>query len=122
VTDVKVSLPEDEVQVFVEHGGGKLSCPKCGKTCPGYDKRSRRWRHLDTCQLKTLLVADVPRVQCAEHGVVNVSVPWAGAGSGFTVMFEALVIDWLQAASISAVAVRMKLSWNAFDGIMQRVR
>ena len=120
VTDVKVSLPEDEVEVFVEHGGSKLSCPKCGKTCPGYDKRTRRWRHLDTCQLKTLLVADVPRVQCAEHGVVNVSVPWAEPGSGFTAMFEALVIDWLQAASISAVADRMKLSWNAVDGIMQR--
>ncbi len=120
VTDVKVSLPEDEVEVIVEHGGGKLSCPKCGKTCPGYDKRRRRWRHLDTCQLKTLLVADVPRVECAEHGVVNVSVPWAEPGSGFTAMFEALVIDWLQVASISAVADRMKLSWNAVDGIMQR--
>ena len=120
VTDVKVSLPEDEVEVFVEHGGSKLSCPKCGKTCPGYDKRTRRWRHLDTCQLKTLLVADVPRVQCAEHGVVNVSVPWAEPGSGLTAMFEALVIDWLQVASISAVADRMKLSWNAVDGIMQR--
>lgn len=120
VTDVKVSLPEDEVKVFVEHGGSKLSCPKCGKTCPGYDKRTRRWRHLDTCQLKTLLVADVPRVQCAEHGVVNLRVPWAEPGSGFTAMFEALVIDWLQAASISAVADRMKLSWNAVDGIMQR--
>lgn len=120
VTDVKVSLPEDEVEVIVEHGGSKLSCPKCGETCPGYDKRRRRWRHLDTCQLKTLLVADVPRVECAEHGVVNVSVPWAEPGSGFTAMFEALVIDWLQVASISAVADRIRLSWNAVDGIMQR--
>uniref|UniRef100_UPI003AF78BA1 hypothetical protein n=1 Tax=Thiolapillus sp. TaxID=2017437 RepID=UPI003AF78BA1 len=42
-------------------------------------------------------VADVPRVKCKEHGVVTVSVPWAEPGSGFTAMFEALVIDWLQA-------------------------
>jgi hypothetical protein len=27
VTDVKVSLPEGEVEVFVERGGSKLSCP-----------------------------------------------------------------------------------------------
>ena len=52
--------------------------------------------------------------------MVNVSVPWAEPGSGFTAMFEALVIDWLQVASISAVADRMKLSWSAVDGIMQR--
>ncbi len=120
VIDVKVSLPEDEVQVIVEHGSHKLNCPKCGKACPGYDQRQRRWRHLDTCQLKTLLVADVPRVECAKHGVINVSVPWAEPGSGFTILFEALVIDWLQVASISAVAERIKLSWNAVDGIMQR--
>nr|WP_330178570.1 transposase family protein [Candidatus Vondammii sp. HM_W22] len=47
----------------------------------GYDSRKRRWRHLDTCQYKTILVADVPRVQvqcymwavtakrrCSKHG------------------------------------------------------
>jgi len=38
VTDVKVSLLEDEVEVIVDYGGGKLNCPTCGKTCPGYDK------------------------------------------------------------------------------------
>lgn len=76
VTDVQVSLSNDEVEVRVAHGGGKLTCPKCGKGCAGYDRRQRRWRHLDTCQLKTLLVADVPRVECSDHGVVTVSVLW----------------------------------------------
>ena len=120
VTNVQVSLVDDEVEVTVEHGGGRLTCPKCGKACSGYDKRQRRWRHLDTCQLKTLLVADVPRVECSEHGVVTVSVPWAEPGSGFTALFEALVIDWLKEASTSAVSERLRLSWNAVDGIMQR--
>lgn len=120
VAEVKVSLSDDEVEVKVIHGGSKLTCPHCGKKCPGYDKRQRRWRHLDTCQLKTMLVADVPRVTCAEHGVVTVRVPWAEAGSGFTALFEALVIDWLKEASISAVSTRLRLSWNAVDGIMQR--
>ena len=60
--------------------------------------------------LKTALIAKVPRVECAEHSVVNVCVPWAEPGSSFTAMFEALVIDWLQVALISAVAARMKLS------------
>lgn len=120
VTEVKLSLPNDEVEVTVAYGGSKLLCPQCGKPCPGYDKRPRRWRHLDTCQLKTLLVAEVPRVTCSEHGVVTVSVPWAEPGSGFTALFEALVIDWLKAASISAVSLHLRLSWNAVDGIMRR--
>ena len=63
VTDVQVSLAKDEVEVTVDHGSGKLTCPKYGKACSGYDKRQRRRRHLDTCQLKTLLMAEVPRVE-----------------------------------------------------------
>ena len=97
-----------------------MTCPKCGATAPGYDTRQRKWRHLDTCQYKTMLVADVPRVQCPEHGVVTVEVPWAEPGSGFTALFEALVIDWLKEATISAVSRQMNLSWNAIDGIMVR--
>ncbi|WP_201344986.1 ISL3 family transposase [Thiohalobacter sp. COW1] len=96
------------------------TCPQCGRTSPGYDSRRRQWRHLDTCQYKTVLEAEVPRVQCAEHGVVTVAVPWAEPGSGFTALFEALVIDWLKEASIQAVARQLKLGWGAIDRVMQR--
>jgi len=121
VSSVELALSEGEVTVYVEQdAGAKLCCPVCGGESPGYDSRPRRWRHLDTCQYKTILVADVPRVKCQEHGVVTLSVPWAEPGSGFTAMFEALVIDWLKEASTSAVSRLMGLSWNAIDGIMQR--
>jgi transposase len=92
----------------------------CGEGVPGYDTRRRRWRHLDTCQFHTFVEAHVPRVACPEHGVLSVTVPWAEPGSGFTALFEALVIDWLGEASISAVARQLRLSWGAVDRIMQR--
>jgi transposase len=121
VSDVELDVSSGEVTVTVEPDQEtKHCCPICGKVSPGYDSRMRRWRHLDTCQYKTILVADVPRVKCEDHGVVTVSVPWAEPGSGFTSLFEALVIDWLKEASISAVSRLMNLSWNAIDGIMQR--
>ena len=121
VSNVELAISAGEVTVYVEQEKGATQCcPTCGKVSPGYDSRTRRWRHLDTCQYKTILVADVPRVECKVHGVITVSVPWAEPGSGFTSMFEALVIDWLKEASISAVSRLMNLSWNAIDGIMQR--
>lgn len=97
-----------------------LACPQCGRPSPGYDRRVRRWRHLDTCQYVTILEAEVPRLSCPEHGVVTASVPWAEPDSGFTQLFEALGIDWLQEASIQAVARQLGLSWGAIDRIMQR--
>jgi transposase len=121
VIEVELKSAENEVIVHVApKAGSKHCCPTCGEDSAGYDARPRRWRHLDTCQYKTILVADVPRVTCKEHGVVTVSVPWAEPGSGFTALFEALVIDWLKEASTSAVSRLMGLSWNAIDGIMQR--
>jgi len=55
---------------------------------PGYDHRERRWRHLDPCQLETVVIADVPRVKCSEDGVVTMEVPWAETGSSHTGPFE----------------------------------
>ena len=118
-----VSLDRDAQQVTVHvtaSTDAQWSCPKCGVAAPGYDRRTRRWRHLDTMQYYTILEASVPRVRCPEHGVVSVEVPWAEPGSGFTALFEALVIDWLQQASVNAVAQQLGLSWGAVDRIMQR--
>jgi transposase len=120
VAEVELDLKAEAVTVHVElEPGSKLACPECGQPCPGYDRRERRWRHLDTCQFQTILAAQLPRVQCPEHGVRQIGVPWAEPGSGFTALFEALVIDWLREASIQAVARRMGLSWNAIDTIMR---
>jgi transposase len=121
VADVELSVVAGEVKVFVEQeAGAEQCCPKCGAVCPEYDRCRRAWRHLDACQFKTILVADVSRVKCPEHGVVTVGVPWAEPGSGFTAFFEALVIDRHKEASVAAVSRQLGLSWNAIDRIMQR--
>lgn len=104
----------------VADDGAQWRCPECGRPSPRYDKRARQWRHLDTMQFKTLLEAEVPRIQCPEHGVRQIKVPWAEAGSGFTALFEAMAVFWLRQASTKAVASALGLSWNAVDGIMQR--
>ena len=122
VCDVQLDLAGEEVRVTVAaKPTATLGCPGCGKACPGYDTRQRSWRHLDTCQFKTILVADVPRVNCSEHGSHQVRVPWAEPGSGFTALMEAVVINWLRSlASIKAVAEQLRLSWDEVDGIMCR--
>ena len=120
VTAVEVDLGAKEVRVRVEHAGKTLKCSECGRRSPGYDSHEKSWRHLDTCQLKTLLVATVPRINCRDHGVRQVTVPWSDPGSRFTALFEALVIDWLQGATISLVAARLGLSWDQVAGIQDR--
>ncbi|MEQ1893640.1 MAG: ISL3 family transposase [Planctomycetota bacterium] len=121
VQSVQLDLKGEEVHVLIEaEPGTRFTCPQCGKVCPGYDARRRSWRHLDTCQFKTVLECDVPRVECPEHSILQINVPWAEPNSGFTALMEALVIDWLKEASIKAVSMRMGLTWDEADGILQR--
>lgn len=120
VVDVELDLPGREVRVHLKNKEARPPCPICGQPSSRYDMRPRRWRHLDTCQYPTILVAEVPRVDCSEHGVHQVAVAWSEAGSRFTALFEALVIDWLKEASLTAVAELLSLSWQAVSGIQQR--
>lgn len=121
VTDVQLDDSATTVEVAVAHDGrSPLHCPECRRACPGYDHRPRRWRHLDTCQYQTILACEVPRVECPEHGVRQVAVPWAEGGSRFTALFEALVIDWLREASFAAVSRQLGLTWAQLDTIQKR--
>jgi len=56
---------------------------------PVHDTVEKHWRHLDFFQYETELVARVPRVKTPEGNVVQIEVPWARPGSGFTLLFEA---------------------------------
>ncbi len=63
------------------------------------------WRHLDFFQHQAYLHARVPRVECAlECGVRKVEVPWARPGSGFTLLFEALVMTLARKMPVAAIA------------------
>jgi transposase len=122
VSRVEFSEAAGEVRVRVEHEAeAGFLCSECGAAAPIHDHAPERtWRHLDTCQYRTLIVASVPRVRCQEHGVRVARVDWAEPHSRFTALFERLVIDWLRAASQIAVARRMGLSWDEVHGVMER--
>jgi transposase len=108
---VRVALPP----------GTRLPCPECAAPgCPVHDRRERTWRHLDTCQFKTLVTAPLPRVDCPRCGVKTVAPPWADGHSRFTLLFERLAIDALLEMSVSGACRLLRLSWDEADRIMRR--
>jgi transposase len=92
--------------------GTRFPCPEPGcaqDRCPVHDTEAKTWRHLDFFQHQAFLQARVPRVRCPEHGVHLVAVPWARPGSGFTMLFEALVLTLAKAMPMSKVAEHMRV-------------
>lgn len=84
--------------------GVHWKCPECENYGPMHDSLERSWRHLNFFQYQCQLMARVPRCRCEKHGVKQIEVPWARAGSGFTLMFEALVMLLCQQAAVAEVA------------------
>jgi len=123
VSKVTPNLEDKSLSISIEWPNGtQVACPDCGKACSIYDHREERaWRHLDTMQFKTLLIAAVPRADCIEHGVKSIDVPWADLKSRFTLLFERFAIDVLLSASSQTKAAELLgLSWDEVHAIQER--
>lgn len=86
--------------------GSLFVCPVCGS--PGakaYDTDEKSWRHLNFFQHEAWLTARVPRVKCDRGcGVKKIEVPWARPGSGFTLLFEALIMVMAREMPVAQLA------------------
>ncbi len=122
VSDVSLFLEESRVEITLAHGGGRIACPECGGQCTIADHGPQRsWRHLDTMQFETKILASTPRADCKTCGVKTIAVPWAGKHSRFTLMFEAFAIEVLLACSnIKSAAGLLGITWDGAQRIMDR--
>ena len=123
VGEVELNIDEGRVDIHVQHPAGvKWTCPHCERELSCYDHvPERTWRHLDTCQLQTHLHARIPRVKCAEHGVVQVQVPWAEEHGRFTLLMERFIIQVLLACQTTKGACDVvKISWDQAWHVAER--
>lgn len=107
--------------------GGTFACPECGAAgCKAYDTEERTWRHLNFFQYETHLRARMPRVSCGTHGVRPVIAPWSRPGSGFTLLFEALVMTMAAHMPVRAIARLLGVTdmrlWRVIDHYVEQAR
>jgi transposase len=120
VESVTLKMKEQEIEVRVGFADTLWGCPRCQQRMQIHDYEERRWRHLDSCQFKTVIVSCVPIVKCPEHGAQTVAVPWAEKYGRFSRLFERLAIDVMLECSIRGACELLRISWDEADGIKQR--
>lgn len=110
VKQVRFEPDAHEIHFDVVCEAKRLPCSRCSAPDqPIHDRLQRDWQHLHFFQYRALIHAAIPRVRCsrcAEQGtseVSQVAVPWARERSGFTLLFEAMVVTL---ASMSRMPVR----------------
>lgn len=107
-----------EVEVGCQEGAEWM---EGGKKLPIHGYERRTWRHLDTMQFETVIVAQVPRLKQPDGSTAMVEVPWAERYSRLTLLMEAFVIQVLRAsANVSRACALLNLGWGVVDGVMKR--
>lgn len=100
------SLDKRRLDIEIDFPRGSVfSCPSCGREgCGAYDTERHTWRHLNFFQHEAYLNVRVPRVNCGDCGIKTIEVPWARSGSGFTLLFEALIMVMAKAMPVKSIA------------------
>jgi len=121
VTSVDFKPELSRVEIRLSHVG-VLTCSACGEACAMYDQSDERWwRHLNTMEHSTFVIARIPRSNCPTHGIKQVDVPWAGPKSRFTFGMEEWAIEVLQLTKSQARTARLlRLSAGQVHDIMHR--
>ena len=96
-----------------------------GKSYTAHDTTERKWQHLNFFQHRCYLHARVPRVRQGDGKTVTQPVPWARAGSGFTLLFEAFSMLLIESEmpvgrAAAVVGVYPQRLWNVFDHWISR--
>jgi transposase len=129
VTEVTFSKESNRLDISIDFERGALfPCPVCGAPAPAYDTTEKEWRHLNFFQYEAYLHAWVPRVNCPNDGcgVKQIQVPWARAGSGFTLLFEALVMTMARDLPVNVMARLFSVTdtrlWRIINAYVEKAR
>ena len=119
-TVTKVDIDDGAVMVGLRPTARLASCP-CGKRFRTfYDRRERRWRHLDLAGRRLWLVFEIRRVDCPDCGITTEELPWARHGARHTRDFEDTVLWLAQRTDRTSVATLMRCAWETVTAIIGR--
>ena len=92
--------------------GSRFAYPGIEGVHPVHDTQIKRYRHLNFFQHECHLEVRVPRVKLPDGKVALLEPEWAGKLSGFTLLFEALVLMLARQMPFAAVARIVGESWH----------
>ena len=99
IKDVKFSSSGKgfgQLDIYLDFNKGAKFYDDDGIKCSVHDTVDKTWQHLNFFQHTCYLHARVPRIKTETGKVRLIKVPWARAGSGFTLLFEAFAMALIE--------------------------
>ena len=85
--NIKVNFARGSIFEYADEETGEIRKYKA------YDTVEKNWRHMNFFQYRCYLHARIPRVDLGNGKVKQVKAPWEGIAAGFTLLFEALILQ-----------------------------
>jgi transposase len=91
-----------------------------------YDTVEKEWRHLNFFEHECYLKVRVPRIKTPDNKVHLILPAWSGLQNGFTLLFEALILQLCKGMPVHQVSQLVKLSdykvWSILDKYVEETR
>lgn len=121
VSVTTVAFTGEGIVVGLRRRARRHRCP-CGRRAPGYDRSTRRWRHLDLAACKLWLEAEIWRVHCRACGRVRTEeVPWARPGARLSRDLEDIIAWLAQRTDKTSVCDLVRVAWETVQAVVMRV-
>jgi len=85
-----------------------------------YDTTNKKWRHLNFFQYECYIHARVPRIKLDNNSVKLIKTPWEGKSNGFTLLFEALVLQLVSNMTVFKVSKLINVSDDKLWRLMEK--
>jgi transposase len=133
VSDLNFDIESKRLDVYIDFKKGStfnyIDLDNNNETIPNlkaYDTKNKAWRHLNFFEHECHLHARVPRVKLPNGKTKLIKTPWEGLSNGFTLLFEALLVQLCQAMPVNKVAQLTKTSddklWSILDRYIDKTR
>lgn len=96
INDIQFDTDSKRLDIYIDFNPGstfsstKLDYPDEYKV---KDTLKKTWRHLNFFEHECYLNCRTPRIDLGNNKTELISPPWAGINSGFTLLFEALILE-----------------------------
>jgi len=123
INDIKFDADSKQLDIFIDFEKG-ATFPSAKPEFVGQykvkDTFDKTWRHLNFFEHECYLHCRTPRIDLGANKTEMISPPWAGINPGFTLLFEALIIELCTHMPVHSVCQIIKVQDNRIWRLLEK--
>jgi transposase len=123
IKDVQFDVALKRLDIYIDFNRGSTfpsTKPDFPDQYKSKDTLNKTWRHLNFFEHECYLHCRTPRIDLGGNKTELISPPWAGVNSGFTLLFEALILELCAHMPIHSVGQIIKESDNKLWRLLEK--